>query len=428
MACKVKVNRHGFLAFRLYWNGRESWEGTGLRNTLRNRKRVEARAELINEEIETGTFNYLKWFPEGNAADDFKPKEETDSKPQTVGEYFLLWIESKKPPAVRKGLERDYREHFKRYILPQFEAVNLMDVSPRKLLDFRTCLTDGRGLKMKSARTIIDATFRAMMRDARKIDHLIDTDPFAALDWPRLPVSKPDPFTEEERDNIIHYFSEKNRFYSPFVYLLFWTGMRPSEVLALRWEDIDLKHGFLSISKSRYLGVENNPKTPGSEREIRLLPGVLDVLRAIKPLHVPVNEHVFKNQEGKPINFHTWRAKDWYRTLRATGIRERKPYTTRHTFISVGLSNGVNIKWLAEYCGTSVAMIEKHYGKYIGGNVDEQFERLLGAKTETLTETRAIVAGTDGEEVAETSREERWWAHLDSNQGPTGYEPVALTN
>jgi len=35
---------------------------------------------------------------------------------------------------------------------------------------------------MKSARTIIDASFRAIMRDARKIDRLIDSDPFAALD------------------------------------------------------------------------------------------------------------------------------------------------------------------------------------------------------------------------------------------------------
>ena len=44
MACKVKVNRHGFLAFRLYWNGTESWEGTGLKDNAKNRKRVEARA------------------------------------------------------------------------------------------------------------------------------------------------------------------------------------------------------------------------------------------------------------------------------------------------------------------------------------------------------------------------------------------------
>ncbi len=428
MACKVKINRHGFLAFRLYWNGIESWEGTGLRDTPKNRKRVEARAVLISEEMENGTFDYLKRFPEGNKAEQFKPKDETDEKPQTVGEYFRVWIESKKPPAVRKGLERDYRDQFRRYILPQFEPVNLMDVSPRKLVDFRTYLLEERGLSLKSCRTIIDASFRAMMRDARKIDHLIETDPFAALDWPRLPVQKPDPFTEGERDKIIHHFEQKNRFYFPLVYILFWTGMRPSEVLALRWEDIDLKHGFLSISKSRYLGVENAPKTAGSEREIRLLPGVIEVIGATKPLRVAIDEHVFKNQEGNPVNFHTWRAKAWYQALRATSLRERKPYTTRHTFISAGLSNGVNIKWLAEYCGTSVAMIEKHYGKYIRGDVDEQLERLLGAKPVTFTETQGRATGTDRGKVLENSKKEVWWAHLDSNQGPTGYEPVALTS
>jgi hypothetical protein len=205
---KVKVNRHGYLAFRLYWDRRESWEGTGLSDTPKNRRRVEARAELINEEIEAGKFVYLKWFPEGNKAEEFKPKEIT-KEPNTVGEYFGVWIESKKPPAVRKGLERDYREHFRRYILPQFENLSLKDVSPRKLLDFRTYLTGERGLKMKSARTIIDASFRAMMRDARKIDHLIDTDPFAALDWPRLPSPKPNPFTEKERDHIIRAFRKR---------------------------------------------------------------------------------------------------------------------------------------------------------------------------------------------------------------------------
>ena len=405
MACKVKPNQHGRLRYFLYWNGMESTEGTKLKDTPQNRKRLEARAQLMSEEIEAGTFDYLKWFPNGNKAHEFKAKDDRENHPTTVGEYFKLWIESKKPPAVRKGQERDYREHFRRYILPKFEVVNLKEVSPRKLLDFRTYLTDMRGLKMKSARTIIDASFRAMMRDSRKIDHLIDTDPFAALDWPRLPSPKPDPFTEEDRDKIIQHFKEKSRFYYPFVYLLFWTGMRPSEALALRWEDIDIKHGFLSISKSRYMDAENSPKTAGSEREIRLLPKVIEVLKAAKPLHIAVDEHVFKNQEGQPLNFHTWRGGIWYRILRGTGIRERKPYSTRHTFISAGLSNDVKIKWLAEYCGTSVTMIEKHYGKYIGGDSEEQFSRLSGRKPETFTETLENATGTNPEEVLETLKE-----------------------
>jgi hypothetical protein len=128
------------------------------------------------------------------------------------------------------------------------------------------------------------------------------------------------------------------------------------------------------------------------------------VLKAAKPLYVGIDEHVFKNQEGQLLNFHTWRAKDWYRALRSTGIRERK--STRHTFISAGLSNGVNIKWLAEYNGTSVAMIEKHYGKFIGGNVEEQFLCPLGQKTGTLTGTHLDATGTDPDEVVENFEEE----------------------
>ena len=69
--------------------------------------------------------------------------------------------------------------------------------------------------------------------------------------------------------------------------------------------------------------------------------------------------------------------------------------TIRHNFISVGLSNGVNIKWLAEYCGTSVAMIEKHYGRYTRNDGEEQLGRLLGVETGTPSE-KSRATGTQG--------------------------------
>jgi hypothetical protein len=73
--------------------------------------------------------------------------------------------------------------------------------------------------------------------------------------------------------------------------------------------------------------------------------------------------------------------------------------------ISVGLTNGVKIKWLADYCGTSVAVIEKHYGKYLGGDTDEQLSRLVEAKTETLGETVEGRTVTRGSQATEKLRE-----------------------
>ena len=83
-------------------------------------------------------------------------------------------------------------------------------------------------------------------------------------------------------------------------------------------------------------------------------------------------------------------------------------------------------QWLAESCGTSVAMIEKHYGRYINSDSREQLERLFGAKTETFSET--LRDGTDDEldEVVENLGVNEWSGRVDLNHRLHGPEPCAL--
>src|SRR5688572_18577113 len=134
MACKVKITKKGFLAFRLFWNGQTSWEGTKLRDIPKNRERMEARAVLITEAMELGTFDYLFWFPEGNKALMFGrrdlPSSGASTTMPTVRTYYESWIESKKPPLVRKSRERDYRQAFTKYILPVLGQVALNSITP----------------------------------------------------------------------------------------------------------------------------------------------------------------------------------------------------------------------------------------------------------------------------------------------------------
>jgi hypothetical protein len=89
----------------------------------------------------------------------------------------------------------------------------------------------------------------------------------------------------------------------------------------------------------------------------------------------------------KPFDAAQWRKRHWNQALRVKEIRPRKFYATRHTYISVALSHGVNIKWLAEQCGTSVEMIERNYGRHIRDDGDVPLRALLETETETLTET-----------------------------------------
>jgi integrase len=74
------------------------------------------------------------------------------------------------------------------------------------------------------------------------------------------------------------------------------------------------------------------------------------VLRAMPPLHRTEEAFVFTTQAGRPLDEERFVEKHWHRALRATGIRPRKFYATRHTFISLTLMAGVGkIKRLADF-------------------------------------------------------------------------------
>lgn len=61
-----------------------------LRDTPKNRERVQAKAVIMSHEIKESTFDYLKWFPDGNRTEKFKPIANVGraTGEKTVEEYF----------------------------------------------------------------------------------------------------------------------------------------------------------------------------------------------------------------------------------------------------------------------------------------------------------------------------------------------------
>jgi integrase len=415
MACHVKVNQHGYLAYRLFWNGRRSWEGTALRDTPHNRARVDARATIMTEEIEAGTFDYLRWFPNGNLAHLFRPALGPVPEPPpivTVRAYAeQTWLPRKVPPLVRASLADTYRSALRAHILPALGETTLADLTPMHLEDLKALMTrtvakGGKGLKMKTAWDVIDGVLRALYRDARTIDRLVHDDPFKALRWPTKLDPEPDPFTAEERDRICAYFAEKDRHYHPLVVTMFWTGLRTGEAVGLRRGDFDLRRGQLLVRRSRTMGEDNPPKTKRSRRTLTLLPEVLVVLRTMPaPLHATDDAFLFTTMASTPLTQERFVEKHWHRALRGAGVRPRKFYATRHTFISQAVSTpGISLKWLADYCGTSIEMIERHYGRYMHGD-ESQLALLAGARSNvTNSVLPAAVDGVGGATLGATFR------------------------
>lgn len=123
-----------------------------------------------------------------------------------------------------------------------------------------------------------------------------------------------------------------NQPFGLFAFMALYTGLRLGELLALRWEDIDLDKRTISVTKSVYwLNAKAYIKTPKTETSVSVLP-ILDVLYLVLPKN---RKHglVFPNEQGELI-----RAADWKRMwghYRAQSGITATPHQFRHSFATM---------------------------------------------------------------------------------------------
>lgn len=276
--------------------------------------------------------------------------------------------------------------HFDRHLIALAGDWPLQDVSIGHLLWLRAELRKrtsdsnrnrGKTLSPKTIRNIVDGSLRALCRDARRIDGLkVDLQAFEDMEWPKLRWS-PTPFTEEERDKILGWYasrvwrvpgSAKRQVwptYYAYVYTLFFTGCRPSELSAVRVRSVNLNAGTIRILESIDDGHVGDVKTQSSDRTARLTPENTKLLRDLLELRPDPNAFFFRDVHGEPINGGAF-YNSFVEAQRALGISPiRDLYSTKDTFMSVCMSNGVDLSWLSAQTGVSEWTIKKHYGRYM---------------------------------------------------------------
>jgi integrase len=172
----------------------------------------------------------------------------------------------------------------------------------------------------------------------------------------------------------------------PMVVFAAATGLRPSELFALEQRDVDRAAGLLYVRRAYANGRLKHTKTRLSNRAVPLQAIALEALDRLPRFEDPI---LFANSRGGRVDFRSFGRRHWKPAQIAAGIEPlRHLYDLRHTYATFALRAGVSVFAVSRFMGSSIAMIDYHYG-HLARDSRQHAVSLLDA----LAIERAVDAG-----------------------------------
>lgn len=189
-----------------------------------------------------------------------------------------------------------------------------------------------------------------------------------------LPAKAIEPFNLEEVKSLIE--NAPSLRLKAFLAVAFFTGLRTGEQLALLWSDIDFENKKINIDKALNLSGEiTSPKNKPSIREVDLLEPVEKILKELKASEPAHKKMIFLSIPKRTQEFQ----KAFKALLKALNLKDRKLYTTRHTFASLMLSQGEEAMWVSKTLGhKDLNTTYKTYSHYIPKQDKERAKFIKG--------------------------------------------------
>lgn len=226
-----------------------------------------------------------------------------------------------------------------------------------------------RTLSAKSINNVL-TILRRMLVVARKRG-LIETVP--EIDWLKVPVQEFDFLDFAEAQRLLAAVDGEWR---TMILVALRTGMRMGELLALRWQDVDLVAGRITVRQNAVKGKIGTPKS-GKAREIALSNDTRAALKAHRHLRGPL---VFSDMSGRMLKYTEMRHPLW-RACRKAGLRPIGWHALRHSFASHLVMRGVPLKAVQELLGHSTIQMTMRYA-HLGPQVTRDAVNLLDQITD----------------------------------------------
>lgn len=304
-----------------------------------------------------------------------------ESRVPTFKEVATAWLEHKRPNLMASTwsvYEGHTLNHFSEFI-----EVKVSRITAAMIERFISERRAG-GMPINTVRKILVSLNQIFKYAARH--GYISFNPMTAAERPRAPQEAE---REESKirvlspDEITAFLGAVGSWkYQVLFKLAIMSGARQGELVGLKWSDLDWKKSQLSIERTFNNQAWYQPKTKGSRRKIDLGPDMLFELKRWR-MACPPNELnlIFPNEAGGPINHNNLVARHFRPALVAAGIEQIRFHDLRHTYASLLIDQGENVKYIQSQLGHSSPMVTlnvySHLMKSTNQEAAKRLERVI---------------------------------------------------
>lgn len=269
----------------------------------------------------------------------------------TLAEYAEIWLDLQRA-RLKPSSASKYSEILHARILPQLGTRKLRSILPSDLQRTLNDMKDKRMNYVQVVLCVLHSIFGAALADG-----IIERDPTARI----APVGKPPvsrrALTLDERKALEAVLQNGCKPRHLFAALLYYCGLRASEALGLRWEDVDVKGAVVHVRRSidGSTGLPSTTKTSAGVRDVPMPPQLAELLRG----RVGIG-WIFSGRDGEPMGYNGCVNRWWQplmQEMREAGKRMKlevgdgiTPHYLRHTYASILYASGVDVvqaqRWL----------------------------------------------------------------------------------
>jgi integrase len=275
----------------------------------------------------------------------------------SVHAYLVRWLEEVKKPVLRPATYLNYSILIRVHVEPsKLGEARLQDVGPQDVQAFLADRLDA-GLSARTVQYLYSIIRQAFGHAARW--SLVQRNVALLVDPPRVMRHEVTTITAEQARTLLRTVEGERL--APLLAVALGTGMRRGELLALRWGDVDLERGTITVRAGSLQNVDGQTRrgTTKNDRIRRISPpaSVVAVLKDHKKrmtaerLQVATG-YVFTSDAGTPVDGRNMYR--WYKAaLRRAGLPDIRFHDLRHSVATILLEAGVHPRVVMEILGHS---------------------------------------------------------------------------